>query len=56
MPQGDFYSGLSLKDQLRSFAEHHFDEETRHISAYEYEMLCRVIAAMPDDEDSEAEE
>ncbi len=56
MPQREFYAGLSLREQLRRFAEHHYDEENRHISADEYEMLLQVIDALPDDEEPEADE
>lgn len=48
MPQEDFYSGLSLSEQLRRFAEHHYEEATRHISRYEYEMLLRAAELLQD--------
>jgi hypothetical protein len=56
MPDRDFYAGLSLREQLRRFAEHHYDEKTRHISADEHEMLLQMSDALPDDEDPEADE
>lgn len=45
MPGEDFYSGLSLTDQLLKFAEHHYDPDTRHISTAEAQMLRKAAAA-----------
>lgn len=34
MPGIEFYGTLPMPEALRAFAEHHFAEETRHISAF----------------------
>lgn len=50
MPTEEFYTGLSLKEKLRRFADHHYEQETRHISRYEYEMLLEAARLLPDEE------
>lgn len=44
MPGEDFYGGLTLGGQVRKFLDHHYDPRTRHISAYEAQMLDRARA------------
>jgi hypothetical protein len=44
MPGEGFYSGLTLGEQVRKFLDHHYDPRTRHISAYEAQMLDRARA------------
>lgn len=44
MPGEVFYSGLTLGEQVRKFLDHHYDPRTRHISAYEAQMLDRARA------------
>lgn len=49
MPDQDFYEDLrSLRERIRRFAEHHYSEETRHISRFEYEMLLEAAALLPE--------
>lgn len=48
VPPEDFYAGLSLSEQLRRFAEHHYEQATRHISRYEYEMLLHAAELLQD--------
>lgn len=44
MPGEGFYSGLTLGEQVRKFLDHHYDPKTRHISAYEAQMLDQARA------------
>lgn len=44
MPGEAFYSGLTLSEQVQKFLDHHYDPKTRHISAYEAQMLDRARA------------
>lgn len=46
MPDRTKYQGKSLADALDAFAEHHYEERTRHISADEYELLKQAVAAL----------
>lgn len=39
MPSSDHYSG-SIANRVRQFAEHHYEPRTRHISHYEFTLLC----------------
>ena len=39
MPGMDYYAGLDLPEAIRRLADHHFAEENRHISGYEYDLL-----------------
>ena len=41
MPSSDHYSG-SIANRVRQFADHHYKPKTRHISHYEYTLLCAV--------------
>jgi len=46
MPTESFYEGLSVREALRRFAEHHYAIKNRHISEYEYELLIQVADAL----------
>lgn len=42
MPSEAFYEGLTLAEQVQKFLDHHYAKKTRHISAYEAQMLDRA--------------
>lgn len=44
MPGEMFYKDLTLAEQVRKFLDHHYDPKTRHISAYEAQMLDQAHA------------
>lgn len=46
MPGEAYYNGLTLPEQLQKFLDHHYDPKTRHISAYEAQMLDQARARM----------
>lgn len=52
MPTSEYYCG-STANRLRQLADHHYTPRTRHISHYEYTLLCEVadrLSSMPDTE------
>lgn len=57
MPGPEFYKGLTIAESLVRFAEHHVDQENRHISSYEYQMLILASEALlEDDEETDSTE
>ncbi len=48
MPNSTYYSGMTLADAVRKLAEHHYDRESRHISAAEHALLVRAAEALAD--------
>ena len=42
MPQQEHYHNLSLPAAVRKFADHHHQQETRHISGDEYRILIEA--------------
>ena len=39
MPTIESYSGLTLVEAMRQFADHHYESRTRHITQDEYKLL-----------------
>lgn len=39
MPTIESYSGLTLVEAVRQFADHHYESRTRHITQDEYKLL-----------------
>ena len=52
MPRENYYAGMTLDEALARMAEFHFDPDTRHISAYEHELLLRAIEALQHQHDA----
>lgn len=49
-PGPEFYKGLSLADAFARLAEHHADQDTRHMSSFEYQLLLLASEALKADE------
>jgi hypothetical protein len=46
MPREDFYQGLTLREQVQRFADHHSHPRNRHISRYEHALLDQFVARL----------